>query len=181
MALTDKEKLFCINYLIDKNAAQAAIRSGYSKHSAKEIGYELLTKLHVRTHIKAEIQKQQKRTEVTADKVIKELGKLAYSNLEDYMTIGEDGNAYVDLSMLTSDQAAALSEITVEEYSDGKGKGVKDVKRVKIKLNDKHGPLNTLSKHFKLLTDKMEHSGKVQIDFLTQAAKKAREVADDGH
>ena len=37
MALTEKQKRFCDEYLIDLNATQAAIRAGYSKRSARQI------------------------------------------------------------------------------------------------------------------------------------------------
>jgi phage terminase small subunit len=34
MALTDKQEMFCREYLIDLNATQAAIRAGYSAKTA---------------------------------------------------------------------------------------------------------------------------------------------------
>jgi len=45
--LTDKQELFAREYLKDLNATQAAIRAGYSEKTAKEAGYENLTKPHV--------------------------------------------------------------------------------------------------------------------------------------
>ncbi|WP_414455464.1 terminase small subunit [Enterobacter quasiroggenkampii] len=45
--LTDKQELFAREYLKDLNATQAAIRAGYSEKTAKEVGYENLTKPHV--------------------------------------------------------------------------------------------------------------------------------------
>ncbi|WP_211657543.1 terminase small subunit [Parapedobacter composti] len=41
--MTDKQKRFCEEYLVDLNATQAAIRAGYSENTAKEIAYENLT------------------------------------------------------------------------------------------------------------------------------------------
>ena len=38
--LTAKQEMFCHEYLFDLNAAQAAIRAGYSKKCAKEIGFQ---------------------------------------------------------------------------------------------------------------------------------------------
>lgn len=43
MELTDKQKRFCQEYMVDNNATQAAIRAGYSKKTAKSIGQENLT------------------------------------------------------------------------------------------------------------------------------------------
>ncbi|HGN6738866.1 TPA: terminase small subunit, partial [Pseudomonas aeruginosa] len=44
MALTAKQRRFVAEYLLDLNATQAAIRAGYSKNRASEIGYQLLQK-----------------------------------------------------------------------------------------------------------------------------------------
>jgi len=71
--LTAKQEQFCKEYLIDKNATQAAIRAGYSEHTARAIGAENLTKPIISEKIEAEIKKQEKRTEITADYVIKSL------------------------------------------------------------------------------------------------------------
>lgn len=55
--LNDKQKRFCEEYLIDLNATQSAIRAGYSENSAKEIGYEHLTKPHIQEYI-SELKKE---------------------------------------------------------------------------------------------------------------------------
>ena len=47
MKLTPKQARFVQEYLIDANAAQAAIRAGYSAKTAREIGHQNLTKLHI--------------------------------------------------------------------------------------------------------------------------------------
>lgn len=51
MALTDKQEMFCREYLIDLNATQAAIRAGYSENTARKIGSENLTKPDVQNRI----------------------------------------------------------------------------------------------------------------------------------
>lgn len=68
--LTEKQKLFCKEYMKDLNATQAAIRAGYSKDTAKEIGYENLTKPHLAEHIQKQMDKRSKRIEITADYVL---------------------------------------------------------------------------------------------------------------
>ena len=50
--MTEKQKRFCDEYLIDLNAAQAAIRAGYSKKAAKQVGSENLTKPDLKKYIK---------------------------------------------------------------------------------------------------------------------------------
>jgi len=52
MSLSDKQKRFCEEYILDLNATQACIRAGYSKDTAKSIGCENLTKPDLQKFIK---------------------------------------------------------------------------------------------------------------------------------
>lgn len=54
--MTDKQKRFCDEYLIDCNATQAAIRAGYSKKTANEQGNRLLANVSVKAYIEAHLQ-----------------------------------------------------------------------------------------------------------------------------
>lgn len=69
--LTAKQKAFCDEYLIDLNQTQAAIRAGYSKKTAQEIGSENLSKPIIREYIDIRLAKRTQRTEITADYVLK--------------------------------------------------------------------------------------------------------------
>lgn len=80
MALRTKQKRFCEEYLKDFNAAQAAIRSGYSKKTAREIGRENLTK----PDIKAFIDSRLKELSLSADETSKMLSDIARGSLNDY-------------------------------------------------------------------------------------------------
>lgn len=75
--LTAQQRLFVAEYLKDGNATQAAIRAGYSKKSAEQIGYQLLKK----TSVAQAIARQQKasiaRTLGSADEVLDQMWQLA--------------------------------------------------------------------------------------------------------
>ncbi|WP_109078462.1 terminase small subunit [Aggregatibacter kilianii] len=71
--LTNKQKRFIEEYLIDLNATQAAIRAGYSKDTAKEIGYENLTKPHIQEAIAEAQSKRSERAQIKQDDVIRML------------------------------------------------------------------------------------------------------------
>lgn len=57
MALTDKQDMFCREYLIDLNATQAAIRAGYSAKTANRTASENLSKPDIQSRI-AELKAQ---------------------------------------------------------------------------------------------------------------------------
>ena len=68
--LTDKQRLFCREYIVDLNASQAAERAGYSAKCAKEQGYRLLTYAHIQEELSELMKSRESRLEVTSDFVI---------------------------------------------------------------------------------------------------------------
>ncbi len=68
--LTKKQELFCIEYLIDLNATQAAIRAGYSKHTAKDIGCENLAKPNISERIGKLFEERANKTKIDAEYVL---------------------------------------------------------------------------------------------------------------
>ena len=177
--LTEKQRRFCHEYLVDLNATQAAIRTGYSKKTAESQGSRLLTNVEVRKLIDDLKLARAEKLEITKDRVLREIAKSAFSNILDYMEVQPDGTAIVDLSNMTREQAAALGEITVDSYTEGNGEELKDVKRVKIKLNDKGKALDQLGRHLQLFTDRIDLSGAVDIagfNITFVGAKEGRET-----
>ena len=70
-------------YLVDLNATQAAIRSGYSPKTAGVIGYENLKKPQIASAI-AEAQAQlSERSQVTIETVVAELATLGFARLSE--------------------------------------------------------------------------------------------------
>ncbi|MGO3890095.1 MAG: terminase small subunit [Paenalcaligenes sp.] len=160
MALTAKQRRFVEEYLVDLNATQAAIRSGYSKKTARQIGEQNLSKLDIATAIQEAQQKRSERTEITQDMVLQELAKIGFANMQDYMKVSPDGDPFLDFKDLTRSQAAALSEVTVEDFKEGRGDDARDVRRVKFKLHDKKGALVDIGRHLGMFKDRIEHTGK---------------------
>lgn len=70
--LTDKQQRFVDEYMVDMNATQAAIRAGYSPHTANEQGSQLLAKLSIQRALNVARKEQQERTQITADGVLRE-------------------------------------------------------------------------------------------------------------
>jgi len=161
MALrSKKQKMFVQEYLIDLNATQAAIRAGYSKRTAKVMGYENLTKPYIQTEIKKEIDARSNRTHITQDMVLKEYAKLAFFDPRDFFDKDDNLKRIVDLD---DDSAAALAgmDIQVRFTKNKDGELVKDMVK-KIKLIDKRGALDSVAKHLNMF-DK-DNNRKVTIE-----------------
>lgn len=75
-SLTAKQQAFCEEYLIDLNATQAAIRAGYSEHTAKDIACENLAKPNIAEKIAELKAERSKRVKIDADYVLTGLKEL---------------------------------------------------------------------------------------------------------
>lgn len=71
--MTAKQRIFCEEYLIDLNATQAAIRAGYSKRSAKQIGEENLSKPDLKKYIDSRMAEKESELIADQDEVLKYL------------------------------------------------------------------------------------------------------------
>ena len=100
------------------------------------------------------------KAEVTVEKIVAELAKIGFANMADYMRPNAAGDPYLDFSRLTREQAAALQEVTVEDFTEGRGEDKRDVRRVKFKLYDKRAALVDLGRHLSMFPTKVEMSGK---------------------
>ena len=81
--MTDKQARFCEEYMIDLNATQAAIRAGYSPKTAREQAPRLLANVSIQNRIAQLQAEQSRRTGVSADRVVRELAKIAFANASD--------------------------------------------------------------------------------------------------
>lgn len=142
--LSDKQKRFCEEYLIDLNATQAAIRSGYSKKTAQRIGSENLSKPLISERIAALQKKRSDRIEINADMVLEEIHKMAFVKESEFYH--DDGSVKL-LSELTDDQKAALKSYTVKQIPIGDG----EYETIPVfMVHDKQKSLEMFMKHLGL-------------------------------
>ena len=87
LGLTEKQQRFVDEYLVDLNATQAAIRAGYSPHTANEQGAQLLAKLSVQHAVREARSAQQKRTAITADTVLMEIANIALADARELVEV----------------------------------------------------------------------------------------------
>ena len=163
--LTEKQKAFVREYLIDFNATQAATRAGYSKKTARQAGTENLAKPAVAVAIQARVKKVDDRALVSATEVLVELGRLATVDVSD---IFDDEGQFRPIKELPEAVRRSISSIEMESVEvtdkDGNGSTVRRVKR--LRFWDKKGALDSLGKHHKLFTELREIHGKVTLEAL---------------
>jgi len=141
---------FCRQYIIDYVASKAVVRAGYSKSSAGVRGFQLLRNPKVQERIRQLQREQTVRTQITADRVVSELAKVAFANIKDFLD--NTGDLHDMVGKLTHDQAACISE--VNEVINKKGG-----KRIKLKFHDKMRALELLGRHLGIFFD--DHVGPV--------------------
>jgi len=147
-----KHERFCLEYVKDLNATQAAIRAGYSAKTAKQIGSRLLTNVDVAARA-AELQsKLTDKLEITAERVLRETARLAFSDPRKYFNADGTVKRLVDLD---DDAAAALASFESVEKAIPGGEGDTEEVR-KFKIWDKPAALGMLGKHLSLFTEKLE-------------------------
>jgi phage terminase small subunit len=161
MRFTPKQRLFIEAYLIHKNASKAAIAAGFSERSANNQGTRLMANDAIRGEIEARLASTLDRYAITSDRIIRELAKIAFGNIGDFITVEEGGGAIVDFGTATREQMASLKSIEIDERTiDGPAPGVR---KVKISMSDKRQALMDLAKIARMLpADRHEHSGSIE-------------------
>lgn len=153
--LTAKQKRFIEEYLIDLNATQAAIRAGYSPHTAGAIGHENLNKPEIRARIDKALAERSKRTGINADRVVRELARIALVNPAnvidfDVATIFDDAS---------EDDLAAIASVKVKTIPGENG----DIVEREVRMYDKNRALELLGKHLGMFKDRLEINGSMDV------------------
>ncbi len=147
--LSEKQKRFVQEYLVDLNATAAAKRAGYKDPN---IGRRLVTKSNVSEAIQRAMEKRQARTEITQDRVLEELAAIAFAKGTDYASIISGVVVMNDTGKLTERQKAAITSI--KQVKEG----------VEVKLADKIRALELLARHMGLF----EHQEKQEEGLLPE-------------
>jgi phage terminase small subunit len=167
--LTAQQEKFCHEYLIDRNATQAAIRAGYSIKTAQEQSSQLLSKLMIKGRVNQLISAELGSIDATAARIKKELTNLAFVNIADAY---DQNGALKSFEDMPIELQRAILAVESEELFDGQGKNREQIGYTKrIKLTDKLKALEMLGRHQKMFTDITEHKG---LENLAEELKAAR-------
>lgn len=177
--LTNRQKRFVEEYLVDLNATQAAVRAGYSEKTAGAAGSRLLENVNVALAIERAQADRSKRTGITQDMVLNELAKIGFADIRKAVNWGKspvdttsenadpNGLRMYPVELVASEQidddtAAAVSEVSLTQAG------------VKIKMYDKKAALDSIGKHLGMFTDKvdMSHTGNILFETVYEAKPK---------
>ena len=158
--LSPKQLQFAQEYLKDLNATQAYIRAGYSPNGARFAAAKLLTNANIQAIVNEHKIKRSEKTLITADRILEELGNIAFAKASDFFeevpVIDADSGKIVAYTrsikpkILDSDKIAAISSFEPGAYG------------VKIKMNDKMKALEMISRHVGLFN--ADTSGKPETN-----------------
>ncbi len=96
-SLTAKQERFCLEYVVDFNATQAAIRAGYSEHTAYSIGWENLKKPEIRNRVTALSNETADELGLTQRRILLKLWDVVEKAYEGAPKTDKDGRAvFVD-------------------------------------------------------------------------------------
>ena len=150
--------MFIKEYLVDLNGTQAAIRAGYTPKGAGQIADENLNKPHIFAQIQKELDARAARVEVKADDVLKEIKKLAFS---DVRHLFDERGRLLPVHMLPPEIAASVASVEVVSSRVPGADPVEVQHTAKIRFWDKRASLELLGKHLKLFTERHEHTVEV--------------------
>lgn len=175
--ITDKQKAFVDEYMIDLNATRAyktVYKAVKSDEVASAASARLLRNVKVKDYLEQRMKDREKRTEITQDKVLKELAKIAFANGSDYAKVVQksrvlpqydrQGNEIGEKEIFYAEVEVELTE-KVPKDKLAAISGIKATKEgIEVKMNDKVKALELLGRHLGMFNDKLEVKGNVDVN-----------------
>lgn len=159
--LNPKQLRFCAEFVIDSNGTQAAIRAGYSEKAAGQIASALLRKANVAAEIERLRSRVATKLEVTAERVLGELAKIAFADVR--KVAAWDGGLVVlrQSEEIDDDTAAAIESVGRTDTG------------VKVTMHSKTRALELLGKHLGLYVDRVKLENPEEVARAIAAAQSA--------
>jgi len=162
--LNAKQRRFYREWLIDYNATQAAIRSGYSPDTAYAQGSRLLKHAEGVKYLMALQEDLNAKLTITREDVINEMAKIGFSDIRSVFTSADQLKS---ISSLDDRTAAAVQSVEVVTRTLGQGDDAEVEYTHKIKLGDKMKALHNLGQHFNIYEDHQK-SGQGEINIVIE-------------
>lgn len=156
MSLSPKQEAFAAGVAQGLSQAEAYRRAYPRSNTWKDeavwvCASKLMTNANVRLRVEDLMAKAAAANEVTQERIVKELARIAFGNKRAVMTWGPGGVALRDSHDLTEDEAAMVAEVQETITQAGSS--------LKMKTHDKVKALELLGKHVGMFADKVQVSG----------------------
>jgi phage terminase small subunit len=158
--LTPLQQKFALEYAVDFNAKQAALRAGYKPGAARG-AWRLVKHPEIAKLLGKSLEERRKRAIVTADRVLREYARIAFADIRRFAEWDPEKVKVRPVSAFSDDDAAAVAEL-----SAGTGRGTR------IKLHDKQRALDAIVRHLGLF-DPRQTAGDPKAR--EEAAQRARD------
>ena len=129
MKLTEKQKRFADYYIETGNATESAVKAGYSEKTAKEMGYENLTKPHIKSYIDERLAEKENKRIAKQDEVLTYLTAIMRGEHQEQVLqgIGKGSQVIADMDVSAKDRIKA-AELLGKRYGLWVDKQELDVK-----------------------------------------------------
>ncbi len=145
--LTEKQRRFAAEYLIDLNGTQAAIRAGYSARTANEQASRMLANVSIQQAISEAMAERSKRTGVNQDRIVQELAKIAFLKITD--VVDREGRIKENAS---EDDLACIESIKYKHSDTETGSSTER----EVKAASKLKAMELLGKHLGMWNDRLD-------------------------
>ena len=156
MKLSNKQKKFIDEYIIDLNATQAAIRAGYSKKTAKLPEYENLTKPNILEKIHNQLKNHKEKANLTVDELINVLMIISFTNIIDFIELKNGEIKLKDPKDMDIDKMAAIQFLQTNDTKYGQVQ--------KIKLFDKLKAMEILARYTEIIKELDDKEKVIKIE-----------------
>lgn len=173
--LTEKQKRFCEEYLIDLNATRAymaAYPRVKNENTAAACASENLRKPKVKEYLDERKKDRKKRTEITQDRVLRELATIAFTNATEIVSYDRGGHVRIKATEdLGKDEKKIIAGIKEGQWG------------TEVKFHDRLRALELLMKHLGMFDQKDEldkEEQKARIEKLKNDARIVEEGEESG-
>ena len=177
--MVKRRERFVEEYLIDLNVTQAAIRAGYSPKTAYSIGHELMKIPEVRARIDKAMAERSKRTGINADRVLRELGRIAFIDPSQVINL-DTAEVKPDAS---KDDLAAIAGMKVKyvphkDFDEDGEPVIEQAIEREVRLCDKLKALELCGRHLGMFNDKLQVTGQLNTGQLDKVLEQLRGGGD---
>lgn len=160
--LSDQQRRFADGILQGRTQRDAYANAGYKARgaSADANAARLLKNAKVAAYLAEKRAKLEKKAEINAERVLRELARIAFADIRNLFTWDEERACYIPSRELTDDEAAAISSVKSKTVRYTREDGTEEERiELELKTYDKLSALEKIGKNLGMFTDKVEHTG----------------------